>query len=172
VKRSPFHQPPNPDDLRRVPPTGPVCARFRGMMRDFADGDMAPADRFAVEEHVHACHVCAVELARAEHEVMRLRRGYAEVRRAEAATTKGPRPGFAARVVQRLIDEEGSEANETGRESADTALRLSRLAHQRSRLAAPLWLAAAAMMLFVVSGTVALLFREQDRAPEHTARCG
>jgi hypothetical protein len=131
---------------------------------------MAPADRFAVEEHVHACHVCAVELARAEHEVMRLRRGYAEVRRAEAATTKGPRPGFAARVVQRLIDEEGSEANETGRESADTALRLSRLAHQRSRLAAPLWLAAAAMMLFVVSGTVALLFREQDRAPEHTAR--
>ncbi len=96
--RSPLHQPPNPDDLRRVPPAGPACAQVRGLLRDFADNDLAATEHRLVEEHVHTCFACAVELSRAEHEVFRLRRGF--------AASYGPAlpADFAHRVVDRILD--------------------------------------------------------------------
>jgi hypothetical protein len=99
----PLHQPPNPDDLRRVPPTGPDCARVRGWLRDYVDGDLEPGHRVELDEHVHGCRVCAVELGRAEHELVRLRRLFG----AAAATPALP-SGFAAKVVQRLVLDETS----------------------------------------------------------------
>ncbi|MGB3966202.1 MAG: hypothetical protein WBO45_05685, partial [Planctomycetota bacterium] len=98
-----LHQPPNPADLRRVPPTNPDCARVRGWLRDFVDQDLEPVHAAELEEHVHRCRVCAVELARAEHEVMRLRRLFVG-----AGTGPTLPPDFAARVVERLVLDETS----------------------------------------------------------------
>ncbi|MFN8825545.1 MAG: zf-HC2 domain-containing protein, partial [Planctomycetota bacterium] len=71
LPREPLHQPPNPDDLRRLPPASPACAQVRGMLRDFADGDLSTTEVAHVENHLAGCRTCAVELARAEHEVLR-----------------------------------------------------------------------------------------------------
>lgn len=104
-----LHQPPNPSDLVRMPPGNTECARIRGMMRDFADGDLQPQDLRLVEEHAHGCHVCSVELSRAEHEVVRLRRAFARLGEQEARTVAPLDKDFAARVVERLVrDETGS----------------------------------------------------------------
>ena len=100
----PMHQPPNPEDLRRVPPAGPVCARIRGLLRDFADGDLEAGPHREVEEHVHACFACSVELSRAEHEVLRLRRGYARIALAESRQETSLPADFADRVVDRILD--------------------------------------------------------------------
>lgn len=83
------------------------------MLRDFADGDLTPTEATRVEEHLTSCRTCAIELARAEHEVLRLRSFFGAVRAANgaatgAAATTGPRPGFAARVVERLVLDETS----------------------------------------------------------------
>ncbi|MEO6594074.1 MAG: hypothetical protein ABIP94_04910 [Planctomycetota bacterium] len=99
----PLHQPPNPQDLRRAPPANAACAQVRGWLRDFADNDLEPEQCGQLEDHVHRCRACSVELARAEHEVFRLRRAYAAEARGQ-----GVRPGFAARVVQRLVLDETS----------------------------------------------------------------
>lgn len=104
--REPLHQPPNPDDLRRVPPASPACAEVRGMLRDFADGDLSTAESAHVENHLTGCRVCAVELARAEHEVLRLRSFFGAAR--ASAAGPGLRPGFANRVVERLVLDETS----------------------------------------------------------------
>lgn len=104
--REPLHQPPNPDDLRRVPPASPACAEVRGMLRDFADGDLSTAEVAHVENHLVGCRTCAVELARAEHEVLRLRSFFGAAR--VAAGGSGLRPGFASRVVERLVLDETS----------------------------------------------------------------
>ncbi|MBL8754364.1 MAG: zf-HC2 domain-containing protein [Planctomycetes bacterium] len=101
--REPLHQPPNPDDLRRVPPTTPACAQVRGWLRDYVDADLEPAQRTLVEQHVHGCRTCAVELGRAEHEVLRLRRLFGA-----CASTPALPAGFAARLVQRLVLDETS----------------------------------------------------------------
>jgi hypothetical protein len=106
--REPLHQPPDPLDLRQFPPTSPKCASVRGRLRDFADGDLHAADRIEVEEHVHGCRTCAVALARAEHEVLRLRRAFGVVANHEAEAGSCLRDGFAARVVQRLVLDETS----------------------------------------------------------------
>lgn len=74
----PLHQPPNPVDLERHPPACPQCARVRGLMRDFVDGDLGPVQRAVVEEHVHLCRACALALVRAEHERMVVRQALAE----------------------------------------------------------------------------------------------
>ena len=103
LPREPLHQPPNPDDLRRVPPGSPDCARVRGWMRDFADDDLEPARVREIEEHVHRCRVCSVELARAEHEVMRLRSAFALLPSGPALPA-----GFAASLVERLVLDETS----------------------------------------------------------------
>lgn len=104
--REPLHQPPNPDDLRRLPPASPACAEVRGMLRDFADGDLSTAEVAHVENHLVGCRTCAVELARAEHEVLRLRSFFGAAR--VAAGGSGLRPGFASRVVERLVLDETS----------------------------------------------------------------
>ncbi len=106
LPREPLHQPPNPDDLRRVPPASPACAEVRGMLRDFADGDLPTAEVAHVEEHLAGCRTCAVELARAEHEVLRQRSFFGAARASAAGS--GLRPGFAKRVVERLVLDETS----------------------------------------------------------------
>ena len=94
-----MHQPPDPERLRAVPPSTPACARVRGLLRDYADGDLSTAKVGLVDEHVLACRECAIELVRAEHEVLRLRRACAEI----AAREPKLRPDFAARVVEQLV---------------------------------------------------------------------
>lgn len=102
-REEPRRQPPNPADLRRHPPQGETCLRIRGLVRDYADDELEGPLRAAVELHVHDCRQCALALARAEHEVLWLRR----VARAE------PEPQlkrtFAADTVQRLLRDLGRE---------------------------------------------------------------
>ncbi len=96
----PLPQPPNPDDLRRYPPASAECARMRGLMRDFVDGDLPPATYGAVEEHVHDCRDCGLALARAEHELLQVKRVFAAGdAEAEAAPT-----GFVGAVLGRLVE--------------------------------------------------------------------
>lgn len=92
------HQPPDPHDLERHPARSPVCQRVRGLVRDYADGELDEALLRVVDLHVHSCRACSLALARAEHEVLRLRRAATEVATAAPA-------GFAARTVQRLVRE-------------------------------------------------------------------
>lgn len=95
-----MHQPPNPADLERTPPASPDCARVRGMLRDYVDGDLTTAEAGAVDDHVASCRVCSVELARAEHELLRVRKAF----RASAAGRQPTlRPDFASRVVEQLV---------------------------------------------------------------------
>lgn len=101
--RGSLHQPPNAEDLRRTPPTSAACARVRGLMRDCADGDLEAAQLREVHEHVVGCRVCSIELARAEHETIRLRRAFARVRADEALRIPKLPGDFASRVVERLV---------------------------------------------------------------------
>lgn len=94
----PLHQPPNPRELREVPPESSVCARARGLLRDYADADLQPDLRAEVEAHVHACRECALALSRSEYEVLRLHRAFGE-----SWAPVSPRPGFARRTVTRLL---------------------------------------------------------------------
>lgn len=105
-----MHQPPNPDDLRRAPPASGECARIRGLLRDFADGDLSAVEHRQVEEHVHVCFACSVELSRAEHEVLRLRRAFAGGRRELRRARLGP--DFPARVVDAILESEGAASGE------------------------------------------------------------
>ena len=103
----PLHQPPDPRDLGAVPPATPECAIVRGRLRDFVDGDLAAVAHRQVEDHVHACRTCAVALSRAEHELLRLRRAFGLIARSEPDAGL-PAPGFANRVVSRLVLDETS----------------------------------------------------------------
>ncbi|MEC7584051.1 MAG: zf-HC2 domain-containing protein [Planctomycetota bacterium] len=103
-ERGAMHQPPDNDDLRRHPPASLECREIRGLVRDFADGDLEPADVKRVELHVHGCRVCALALARSEHEVLRLRRAY-DSEDVQDDLDVAPAPGFANRVVERLFDQ-------------------------------------------------------------------
>lgn len=115
-RREPLHQPPDPRDLAAFPPQSSTCAMVRGQLRDFVDGDLSNQQRGLVEQHVHECRTCAVALSRAEHEVLRLRRTFTAIARDEGSCLAGtrqdgvaaPRPGFAARVVNRLVMDETS----------------------------------------------------------------
>lgn len=98
----PMLQPPDPEDLRRYPPADESCLRVRGLLRDYADGELEPALRAAVDLHVHSCRACALALSRAEHEVWRLRRALAGGTVAEPA---GVPRGFSGRTVERLVRE-------------------------------------------------------------------
>ena len=114
--REPLHQPPDPRDLAAFPPQSSACAMVRGQLRDFVDGDLSNQQRSLVEQHVHECRTCAVALSRAEHEVLLLQRTFAAIAREEGPRLPGaralggvaPRPGFAARVVNRLVMDETS----------------------------------------------------------------
>src|SRR5712671_1691983 len=106
-------QPPDPEDLRRYPPADESCLRIRGLLRDYADGELEPALRAAVDLHVHGCRACALALSRAEHEVWRLRRalagesvaGAAAGAAAGSAESAGVPRGFPGRTVERLVRE-------------------------------------------------------------------
>ena len=114
--REPLHQPPDPRDLAAFPPQSSACAIVRGQLRDFVDGDLSHQQRGMVEHHVHTCRTCAVALSRAEHELLLLRRAFTSIAREDGAREDGaregggvaPRPGFAARVVNRLVMDETS----------------------------------------------------------------
>ncbi len=113
--REPLHQPPDSQDLAAAPPTSAACALVRGQVRDFVDGDLTALQAEAVEQHVHGCRTCGLALARAEHERLRLQRAFASIARDERTAARaagqkavGPRPGFAARVVDRLVLDETS----------------------------------------------------------------
>ena len=100
----PLHQPPNPADLRRHPPRNPHCARVYSLLRDFADGDLDTPLSGEVEQHVHECRACGLALSRAEHEVLRMRRGFGG-ELAQGAQAVQPAAGFARRTVERLLVE-------------------------------------------------------------------
>ncbi len=102
--REPLHQPPNPDDLRRAPPATPDCARVRGWLRDYVDRDLDGARARELEEHAHRCRQCNVELARAEHELLRVREAFRALREDDVRLP----PDFAARVVEHLVRDDTS----------------------------------------------------------------
>ena len=99
-----MHQPSDFDDLRRHPPASLECREIRDLLRDFADDDLEPGEVRRVEMHVHGCRVCALALARCEHEVLRLRRAYASDD-SRVAGDVAPLPGFGRRVAERLLDQ-------------------------------------------------------------------
>ena len=137
------HQPPDSVDLRRHPPRDAVCLHVRGLLRDYADGDLEDAFRQAVDLHVHRCRECGLALARAEHEVFRLRR-------ASGTAFRTPE-GFSGRTVQRLLVElSGARTDEPVRQLA-TAERGARFAGHRYLVGSMLLAAAilvAATVLF------------------------
>jgi hypothetical protein len=173
--RSPLHQPPNPDDLRRQPPAGPECATARGWMRDAADGDLTPACQRLLDEHVHVCRVCAVELARAEHEVQRVRRAYA----APVDVPTLPRD-FAKNVVRRLVLDETSlvPAPELAAARAAAAAASVDVAPVRRRLFAVSPVFAVSPGVAVLACLLCLLligiglrhYASEELAPERSAR--
>ncbi len=170
--RAPLHQPPNPADLRREPPANSDCARVRGLMRDFADGDLDAAARREVEEHAHRCHVCAVELSRAEHEVVRLRRAFAQMQDEESAAVPPLGRDFASRVVQRLVlDETSSFPTEAVVAAVRVGAARARAAARPApaRFAPSVLLSVAAALLVLVAGA-AWWFGGDDRAPDRSAR--
>lgn len=147
LPREPLHQPPDPELIRAFPPESPACALVRGLLRDYADGDLAKAEARCVEEHVHGCRLCADMLSAAEREAMMLRSLAAGGKLAigsglapsvgSAARQPGVAPptGFARRVVERLVLDETSLLSaagnllvqdagapaETGRQQVDAA---------------------------------------------------
>ncbi len=92
------HQPPNRADLESFERAPLACRIARERMRDFADGDLGEADHRLVEHHAHECRGCALALARAEFESMRLRRAFAD-----GWSPAAPRPGFAKRALARAL---------------------------------------------------------------------
>jgi hypothetical protein len=108
LPREPLHQPPDPEQLRARPPRSPACAAVRGLLRDSADGDLSPDEQGRVDEHVHTCRECSIALGQAEHEVLRLRRAFAAPASFAEASSFAVPPGFAARVVDRLVLDETS----------------------------------------------------------------
>lgn len=132
--REPLHQPPNPADLLRMPPESPRCAEIRGLLRDFADGDLEVAHVREVEEHVSGCRTCAIELARTEHELLRLRAVFGVIRREDARGAGGAvRPGFAKRVVDRLVLDETSMVSAEAVERAVAAAGQQQVAPNQGR---------------------------------------
>lgn len=99
------HQPPNRSGQESYEQASRACRLARERMRDFADGDLAESDRRIVEHHAHECRACAVELARAEFETMRIRRAFAE-----GWTHATPRTGFAKRALARALAQEPEAA--------------------------------------------------------------
>lgn len=89
-----------------MPPANPTCARVRGLLRDYVDGDLGGDLSAEVEEHVHMCRVCAVELSRAEHERMMVCRAFAALAHGQPSST----PDFSERILQRLMDETSVES--------------------------------------------------------------
>ncbi|MFN3240088.1 MAG: anti-sigma factor family protein [Planctomycetota bacterium] len=118
MSQDPMFQPPNPADLRRRPPATPACARVRGMLRDYVDGDLGPGKAGIVEDHVSSCRACSVELSRAEHETLRLRQAFAE----QGAEERPLRADFASRVVEQLVLTEGMSMTELGTELGPSEL--------------------------------------------------
>jgi len=168
--REPLHQPPNPDDLRRSPPSSPDCAQVRGWLRDFVDGDLEPSPARELEHHVHDCRTCAIELARTEHERMRLLR--------VCSSAVPPLPAlpddFAACLVERLVLDETSMVRE-----ADVAAAVARAAEARAASPAaprltvarlsPVVLLLGAFAMFCVLGLVVRL-ADDASGPEGQSR--
>ncbi|HZN40643.1 MAG TPA: hypothetical protein VFD82_17700 [Planctomycetota bacterium] len=172
--REPLHQPPNPEDLRRVPPDNPFCARIRGLLRDFVDGDLGRDLCVEVEEHAHRCRVCAVELSRAEHERLMVCRAF-------AALGHGPSlsPGFSDRVVQRLMDETSIEPARDAAEAAAAGKPVGARIRTSPEPNPGIWARlAAGRHTLLVTGLLVLLCAAivlscslvADREPEHSAR--
>lgn len=172
--REPLHQPPNPDHLRRVPPTSPDCAQVRGWLRDFADQDLEPEHTVELEEHVHRCRVCAVELARAEHETLRLRSAFRSLAGSPGVDAGVLPEGFAARVVERLVlDETSLVSKERLRQAAAAAAAMQTFetkAPVRRLRVQPLTLLAAALLLLVGLGFGRELVEAFSDAPTGVAR--
>lgn len=186
VPGEPLHQPPNPADLRRAPPKTPACAQVRSWLRDFADNDLEPAHCRELEEHAHQCRRCAVELARAEHEVLQLRRVFAALRQGLPVLPDD----FPARVVDRLVADEasllsgeagGQGADKLDRKAADTvgadtvastsdrAAVLGGAGDRRLQLTPGAWLVVA-FGLMLLLGLGVEFFDSANRAPEGVAR--
>lgn len=121
------YQPQSRADAESMEDAPLACRLARQRLRDFADGDLGEADLRIVEHHVHECRACALELARAEFETLRIRRAFAD----SWAQAK-PRPGFTRRALARALSQEPEVAlqaeavrriadAEAGRPSTDAA---------------------------------------------------
>jgi hypothetical protein len=150
------------------------------LLRDFVDGDLGRDLRVEVEEHVHQCRVCAVELSRAEHERLMVCRAFAALAHGEPPLS----PDFSDRVLQRLMDETSVEAareaaeaagkstgNPTGKpdEPARTrrGLGLGRLALLEG---APHTVLVAGLLVLLCASIVFSCTMVGDREPDHSAR--
>lgn len=166
LPREALHQPPNPVDLRRVPPASPDCARVRGWARDYVDGDLEPELGGQVEAHVQACRTCAVELSRTEHERLLMIR-------ALGRRKLPPLPqDFAARVVSRLLRDETATLDATasgGKQAAGTAALPRSLPSPRRARASPVMVLLGA--LAVLCGAAFLIdVLDQSAEPQRHAR--
>jgi hypothetical protein len=182
--REPLHQPPNPVDLRNRPPRTSACAHVREMLRDFVDGDLEQDDACQVEEHIHVCRPCSVELSRAEHELLQLRNAFASLAPREPKLPGG----FAAAVVERLVIDDTSMVSPTAMARARTAAAVRAeaeriLAEETAQEAAaaadgsahdvligPSGLLVAAASLLLLLGFGAFWFEHGVGAPDHIAR--
>lgn len=99
------YQPQSRADAESMEHAPLACRRARQRLRDFADGDLAEADLRIVEHHVHECRACALELARAEFETLRIRRAFAD-----SYIQAKPRPGFVRRALARALAQEPEAA--------------------------------------------------------------
>lgn len=166
AERSPrfdgMHQPPNASELREHPPSGAECARMRGLMRDFVDGDLGPVTAAEVEEHVHGCRDCGLALARSEHELLQVRRIF---RAAEGRRPAAVNPGFGDEVV-RILMQDGTLDPEGGR--GTEARQRARISGASLSMLGSLLVGAVLLTLLVVLQGV--LPGSDTGAPHYTAR--
>ena len=98
------------------------CDSLRPLLFAFVDGDLEPADKTRVEEHVHSCRDCGTELSRVELETLRLREALVpmepstdftqsvmdQVRKIAASADSGEPPrDFTENVMSRVRREAG-----------------------------------------------------------------
>jgi hypothetical protein len=136
------------------------------------------ADSLRVENHVHRCRSCAIELARVEHETLRLHAEFAALLPSQPTLPAD----FSARLVERLVLDEtamvSAEALARARDAADdervaaaviAAERVRARARQRAAHVRWLGLVGAAALLLVLFG-LGVVAATADGPPERVAR--
>src|SRR5436305_5070691 len=80
------------------------CPDYADALVDFSDGELPPAERTMVEEHLAVCPACRAELMRLDASLLRLSEGIS----AEPVSVRGrgamsPRLGWAAAVAAAVL---------------------------------------------------------------------
>src|SRR4051794_36093981 len=81
-----------------------ACRSFADALVDFSDGELPPAERTMVEEHLAECPACRAELARLDASLLRLKHGISD----EPVTVRGrgatsSRLGWTAAVAAAVL---------------------------------------------------------------------